>query len=105
MVKKVFRITLIIISLFLIYIISEAGGLFSQTDEIIFEIENGASFNQIINNLKENDIINNKFLFKVYSKIMEGNKLSDIKAGKIIIHGKISYGNLLKLICLDTRHS
>ncbi len=106
MVKKnLLRIFLIVISLIIIYIISEAGGIFSNGDEFIFEINQGASFNSVIADLKSDKVIHNTLLFKTYSKIMAGSKLSDIKAGKVIIDGKVSYHDLLTLLCSDNRYT
>ncbi len=103
--KNIIRISMIIISILLLYILCEAGGFFSKADETVFEIHQGMSYNSIVDNLSKDKIINNKFLFKAYSKIMAGEKLSDIKAGKIIIHGKITYSALLDLLCIDARHT
>ncbi len=106
MVKNnMLRIILILVSLIIMYIISEAGGLFSQSDEIVFEINPGTAFNSIVSDLKEQDVINNASFFKAYSKIMAGSKLSDIKAGKVIIDGRVSYHTLLSLICSDERYA
>ena len=87
--KKLYKIlSLIIILIIIIAIISsfiwykqslKSPKNNTQTDAPIIEIQSGASTVQILDMLKQNNIIKNKLAAKIYIKL---NKVNSIKAGK-----------------------
>lgn len=68
----------------------------SVSSEVIFQIEKGDSLNKIAHNLKENNLIREKWKFILYSKI---NRLyPQVKAGEYLINDDVSIKSLADLL-------
>ena len=68
----------------------------SVSSEVIFQIEKGDSLNKIAHNLKENNLIREKWTFILYSKI---NRLyPQVKAGEYLINDDVSIKSLADLL-------
>ena len=90
-------ILVIIISLFLFY----SQGLKApktnngENAEKIIQIESGSSTLNIINNLKQNNIIKNEFIAKIYIKLHD---VKSLKAGKYKFEGNESLPEVLNIL-------
>ena len=110
--KKSLKIVIIIACVFLILIIS--GLIFykislnpvnkeSKSEEIILKIPEGYGIGKIANLLKENNVIKNELIFKIYIKL---GKKSNLQAGKYLFENgkedvsqiveKLENGNVYK---------
>ncbi len=69
--------------------------------EKIFKVSKGMNFSQVVDSLKANGIIKNKFLFALAGKIKKMDR--EIKVGKYLFHGKMTNSDVLK--CLQTGES
>ena len=104
MVKKILYITvLLLISILLVYIACETSGWFSDNKKIVFEINSGDSFEDIAENLNKFNIIGNKKLFVIYSKITGRNQLNNVKTGYVELSADFSYRDILAVLTNDKR--
>lgn len=62
-----------------------------------FYIEKGDGYEKIVNNLKDQNIISSKFIFKLYS-LSKKEEIKNIKAGKFIFMGKYTVPEIFKVI-------
>jgi len=97
--KNIIKAGIVIAILVVAYLLSETGGLLSRKEEGTFEIEEGMTFSEVTEKLKEEKLINNKLLFKVIAKITKGERLNSIEAGNITLGKKASYRVILDSLC------
>lgn len=90
---------MIIISAGLYYFAFEAYLGFEG--EKVFKVSKGMTFSQIVDSLKANGIIKNKFLFGLAGKIRGVER--EVKVGKYLFHGKMTNSDVLR--CLKTGES
>ncbi len=97
MKKIIFLILIIIVGGigFLFFFLSSLNEVRNIGSEIEFEVVRGDGVNQISQNLFEQDIINNKFIFESYSWLK--GKESKFVAGKYILPEKVSTKDLVVL--------
>ena len=90
-------ILVIIISLFLFYSQGLKAPKANNGDntEKIIQIESGSSTLNIINNLKQNNIIKNEFIAKIYVKL---HNVKSLKAGKYKFEGNESLPEVLNIL-------
>ena len=90
-------ILVIIISLFLFYSQGLKAPKASNRDntEKIIQIESGSSTLNIINNLKQNNIIKNEFIAKIYVKL---HNVKSLKAGKYKFEGNEALPEVLNIL-------
>lgn len=95
-IAKIF-ITLVLISFATVIVIYYS--IFIKKNELntSFYIEKGDGYEKIVQNLKNQKIINSKIIFKIYS-ISKRENIKNIKAGKFIFMGNYTIPEIFKVI-------
>ena len=69
----------------------------NNNDDIVIDIPTGSTLNQVTNILKENNLIKNKTLFKLYVRI--SNNTSRLKSGKYLFDQTYSNKEIIQDLC------
>lgn len=85
------------------YIMSDRSGVRLNTESVTLNIESGASASSIARQLADEGIIKFPFVFKLDAR--RNNYASSIKPGVIEIKNRMSYHEILELLCSDNRGS
>lgn len=69
----------------------------NNKDDIVIDIPTGSTLNQVTDILKENNLIKNKTLFKLYVRI--SNNTSKLKSGKYLFNQTYSNNEIIQDLC------
>lgn len=69
----------------------------NNKDDIVIDIPTGSTLNQVTDILKENNLIKNKTLFKLYVRI--SNNASKLKSGKYLFNQTYSNNEIIQDLC------
>ena len=69
----------------------------NNRDDIVIDIPTGSTLNQVTDILKENNLIKNKTLFKLYVRI--SNNTSKLKSGKYLFNQTYSNNEIIQDLC------
>jgi len=100
--KKLIIYTAALIAILLFFVL-EINGYFTGDEAKNVNIEKGQGFSQIVSELSERDVINSRFIFKIYARIFYSDELSKVGAGKLNFDGRASYREIMELITSDNR--
>lgn len=100
--KKLVLYVVAVIAVFLFSIL-ETNGYFTDDQTKKVNIEKGQGFSQIVAELSDENVINSRFVFKIYARIFYSDKLSKIGAGKLNFDGRASYKEIMELLTSDNR--
>jgi len=90
-----------VISSFAGIILSDSANIDLDTESITLDIAEGSGTSAIANQLKANSVIKYPLIFKLQSKL--GGYNEKIRPGSITIDNKMSYNEILELLCSDMR--
>ncbi len=96
MIKKIGIAVLCLLLLLSGYLLLEMNTVFSAKNQVQLTIAQGDHFNRIVSELKEQKVITNQLLFKIYSKLK--SDVETILPGTVTIPKGASYGEILKQI-------
>ena len=92
--RKIIVAILVILVIIATFVITQAGPYNnSNKDDIIVDIPNGSTLSQVADILKENKLIKNKIIFKIYAKL--GDHASNIKSGKYLFNQTYSNNEII----------
>ena len=88
-------ISIIILILVAIFVVTQIGPYNKNNKEdIVVDIPTGSTLNQVTNILKENKLIKNKILFKLYVRV--SNNTSKLKSGKYLFNQAYSNKDIVQ---------
>lgn len=91
-------ISIIILILIATFVVIQIGPYNkNNNDDIVIDIPTGSTLNQVTNILKENNLIKNKTLFKLYVRI--SNNTSKLKSGKYLFDQTYSNKEIIQDLC------
>ena len=91
-------ISIIILILIATFVVIQIGPYNkNNNDDIVIDIPTGSTLNQVTNILKENNLIKNKTLFKLYVRI--SNNTSRLKSGKYLFDQTYSNKEIIQDLC------
>ncbi len=96
MIKKIGIVALCVVLLLCGYLFLEMNTVFSAKEQVELKIVQGDHFNNIVSQLKEQKVIQNKLLFKIYSKLTRD--VDTILPGTVVIPKGANYSEILKQI-------
>ena len=97
MLKKIVIGLICVFVLVFGYCILEINTAFSAKSDVQLTVSQGDNLNTIISDLKEQKVITNEFLFKLYSKL-NGADTGTVRPGTVSIPKGANYGEILKQV-------
>ncbi|MBE7020124.1 MAG: endolytic transglycosylase MltG [Ruminococcaceae bacterium] len=93
---KIIIIALVsVILIFSLLLALEINGVYTKNTDKSITVLKGEGFYNITDKLKEEGIIGNKGIFKVYTRLFYSDKTSNIKPGTYDFNGRMSYGKII----------
>ena len=93
-------VVLVILAIIIFFVGFYFGNLkpvnINDTNKVTFTVEAGTSIKQLIDNLDQQDLINNRYVGYIYVKI---NKVTNIQAGEYSLRKNMSLKEIMDIIC------